>query len=298
MKNSILLIFLFIGCSIKAQVQQNINKPSGTVSNSISEVDSIRFNATGDSMQVVMQGGETVSHVLSEIDSVTFFTITDPSAHSCGASNVHNPDLEFGTMTDQEGNVYRTIVIGTQEWMAENLNTGTYRNGEPIPTGLSDIQWNTAGTASGIFGACANFNNNEQNSCPFGKLYNFYAVTDPRNLCPTGWHVPTDDEWTILTSFLGGEEIAGGKMKSTGLQYWNSPNQDASNESGFSGLAGGMRYNFGLFDLSGFFGLWWSSTSLDGGGLAWFRSLSYSTEDIQRGNNSWEFGYSIRCLKD
>jgi len=100
--------------------------------------------------------------------------------------------------------------------------------------------------------------------------------------------VPTDDEWTILTSFLGGEDIAGGKMKSTGLQYWNSPNQDASNESGFSGLAGGVRYNFGLFDLSGFFGLWWSSTSLDGGGLAWFRSLSYSTDDVQRGNDSWE----------
>jgi len=122
MRIRILFLFLPWCLELQAQIQQNINKPSGTVSNAIAEIDSIRFNAAGDEMQVVLQSGETVSHVLGEIDSVTFFTLTDPSAHSCGASNVHNPDLEFGTMTDQEGNVYRTIVIGTQEWMAENLN--------------------------------------------------------------------------------------------------------------------------------------------------------------------------------
>ena len=157
MRNYLILICVALSMGLQAQIQQNINKPSGTVSNALAEIDSIIFNAAGDEMQVVLQGGETINHLLGEIDSVTFFTITDPSAHSCGASNLHNPDLEFGTMTDQEGNVYKTIVIGTQEWMAENLNTGSYRNGDPIPIGITDSDWFNAGNLS--LAACAYFRN-------------------------------------------------------------------------------------------------------------------------------------------
>ena len=296
MRNYFILFCVTLSIGLQAQIQQNINKPSGTVSNPIAEIDSIIFNAAGDEMQVILQGGEILSHLLGEIDSVTFFTITEPSAHSCGASNVHNPDLEFGTMTDQEGNVYKTIVIGTQEWMAENLNTGTYRNGDPIPIGITDSDWFNAGNLS--LAACAYFNNDILYGCPHGKLYNFYAVADPRNLCPTGWHVPTDDEWTILTSFLGGEDIAGGKMKISGVQWWFGPNQDATDESGFSAMASGIRSVFGSFDVMGYFNRYWSSTYIDFGGMAWFRGLSYSTDDVWRSTDQWRNGYSVRCLKD
>jgi uncharacterized protein (TIGR02145 family) len=167
-------------------------------------------------------------------------TTTGTTLHTCGAPNVHNPDLTYGSMTDQEGNVYKTIVIGTQEWMAENLNASIYRNGDAIATGLSDADWeNTINTQQG---AWAYYNNDASYACPYGKLYNWYACVDARQLCPVGWHVPTDAEWTVLTDYLGGESVAGGKMKTTGTSLWNSPNQGATNSSGFSAVPGGNRY--------------------------------------------------------
>jgi uncharacterized protein (TIGR02145 family) len=215
----------------------------------------------------------------------------------CGADSVHNPAKTYGTMTDQQGNVYKTIVIGTQEWMAENLKTTIYRNGDAIANVTGNNQWYFLTT-----GAWCSYNNNSQYDCPYGKLYNWYAVADPRNVCPTGWHVPTDAEWTTLTSFLGGEAVAGGKLKSTGLQYWVSPNQDATNESGFSGLPGGYRYIFGTFNYFGYYGSWWSSTEIDTG-TAWYRLLLfndgsvYSTEASSYGNFKHR-GFSVRCLRD
>ena len=122
---------------------------------------------------------------------------TSTAEHTCGTLNVHNPDLIYGTMTDQEGNVYKTIVIGTQEWMAENLNTGVYRNGDAIVTDLDNAAWGA--TTSG---AWSYYNNDASFACPYGKLYNWFACTDSRGLCPTGWHVPSDAEWTTLTNFL------------------------------------------------------------------------------------------------
>jgi uncharacterized protein (TIGR02145 family) len=135
------------------------------------------------------------------------------SFHNCGATNVHNPDKTYGTMTDQQGNVYKTIVIGTQEWMAENLKTSIYRNGEAIANVTDGNQWSGLTT-----GAWCYYENNSQYDCPYGKLYNWFAVSDSRKVCPTGWHVPTQGEWTTLTNYLGGESIAGGKMKSTSSQ--------------------------------------------------------------------------------
>ena len=162
-------------------------------------------------------------------------------AHTCGATSVHNSDKTYGTMTDQEGNVYKTIVIGTQEWMAENLKTSIYRNGDVIENVTNNVQWSNLTT-----GALASYNNDSQYDCPYGKLYNWYAVADPRHVCPTGWHEPTDGEWTMLTDYLGGEAVAGGKMKSTFTQYWLYLNQYATNESGFSALPGGYSGNSGF----------------------------------------------------
>jgi uncharacterized protein (TIGR02145 family) len=196
-------------------------------------------------------------------------TSTGTTLHTCGTPNVHNPDLTYGSMTDQEGNVYKTIMIGTQEWMAENLNTSIYRNGDAIPTGLSNAEWDS--TINTQQGAWAYYNNDASYACPYGKLYNWYACVDARQLCPVGWHVPTDAEWSVLTDYLGGESVSGGKMKTTGL--WSAPNTGATNSSGFSAAPGGARTQVGdCFDCPGDNGYWWSSSE-GGTYFAWCRFL-------------------------
>jgi uncharacterized protein (TIGR02145 family) len=218
------------------------------------------------------------------------------SNHSCGAQNIHNPDLTYGTMTDQEGNVYKTIVIGTQEWMAENLNTSRYRNGDLIPTNLQFSQWQSTNA-----GAWAYYDDSDSISCPYGKLYNGYACIDSRNLCPIGWHIPTDGEWTILSNFLGGESVAGGKLKTIGVQsdssgLWIPWNIGATNSSGFSGEAGGVRdgnsYTY-LMQL----GYYWSSGSSTSSNL-WSRTITFQSSAFIRTSEYKMFGFSVRCLRD
>ena len=293
MKKIFFYLLLFSSIISVAQTQQNINKNSGTVSNAISTIDSIRFTGSSTTMEVVLQNGTVVSHSISDILNVNFIIANQDS---CDATNVFNPNLSYGSMTDQEGNVYKTIVIGTQEWMAENLKTSIYRNGEPIATNLTDVEWeNTPNTQ---IGAWAFYNNDSQYDCPYGKLYNWFAVADPRHVCPTGWHEPTDGEWTILTDYLGGGSVAGGKMKSTGTQYWLDPNQDATNESGFSGLPGGVRIPSQFFNF-GNTGYWWSSSeneTID----AWERNIGYNNGIAYRGNGDGDKVncLSVRCLRD
>jgi uncharacterized protein (TIGR02145 family) len=206
-------------------------------------------------------------------------------------------------VTDQNGNSYTTIVIGTQEWMAENLRTTTYANGDPIPNVTDNTAWTQLTT-----GAWAHYNNDSQYENPYGKLYNWYAVADPRNVCPTNWHVPTDAEWNTLVGYLdpsydpeaiGTQSLtAGGKMKSTGTQYWQTPNEGATNESGFSGLPGGYRNNNnGNFNFLGNNGFWWSASE-SGAEFAWGRNLGNNVADIYRTNYDKRFGFSVRCLRD
>ena len=223
---------------------------------------------------------------------------TGITAHSCGADSVNNPAKTYGAITDQQGNVYKTVVIGNQEWMAENLNTSIYRNGEAIANITDNNQWLSLNT-----GAWCYNDNDSQYDCPYGKLYNWYAVADPRNVCPTGWHVPTDAEWSVLINYLdpntdGISNVAGGKLKSIGLQYWRSPNQDATNESGFSGLPGGGRHDDdGVFYNVGIFGNWWSSTET-GTNDAWYRTLHCSLDGAYRNYTNEHYGFSVRCLRD
>jgi uncharacterized protein (TIGR02145 family) len=215
------------------------------------------------------------------------------SSASCGATNVHNPNLTYGSMTDQDGNTYKTIVIGTQEWMAENLKASHYRNGDLIPVVTNPNTW--AGLSTGA--TCWYNNDSATYNCPYGKLYNWYAAVDARNLCPAGWHVPTDAEWTTLGNYLGGDAIAGGKMKSTGTQYWQSPNTAADNSSGFSGLPGGYRANYGTFFDIGNYGFWWSSTEFDPN-FAWYRYLDYGYGNVYIGYSYKLDGFSVCCLRD
>lgn len=197
-----------------------------------------------------------------------------------------------------DGYTYSSIVLGNgQEWMAENLRTTVYANGDFIPNETDATQWSTLTT-----GAWTHYNNESQYEYPYGKLYNWFAVADPRNVCPTGWHVPSDAEWSLFINYLdpnadGGwvGNTAGGKMKSPGTQYWQSPNQDATNESGFSGLPGGWASAFGGF---GQLGTWWSSTESNAGFSAWQRLLGYGVGSVTRSGGIETGGSSVRCLKD
>ena len=205
-----------------------------------------------------------------------------------GGGIVTNP----GAGVNFNGYTYTSIVLGNgQEWMAENLRTTTYANGDLIPN-VTGTQWGNLTT-----GAWVHYNNDSQYENPYGKLYNWYTVDDPRNVCPTGWHVPTDAEWTVLSDYLGGEAVAGGKMKSTGTQYWSTPNIDATNESGFSGLPGGHRLDVGTFHDIGYGGFWWSSTEIDPTN-AWCRTLYYLDGAVNGNSNGKVDGLSVRCLRD
>ena len=203
-----------------------------------------------------------------------------------------NPDLTYGTVTDSEGNIYKTIQIGTQVWMAENLKTTRYRNGDPIPNIIGDGEWSGLNTGAYCY---ENF--------IYGYFYNWYAVNDSRSIAPAGWHVPTEAEWTILTNFLGGENIAGSKLKETGIIHWMELNDDATNESGFTALPGGYRRSFyskyeGSFEPQGRTGSWWSSTESDKLS-AWTRSAHYFNIKVaDKSSIAKTFGISVRCLKD
>ncbi len=193
-------------------------------------------------------------------------------------------------ITDIDGNTYRTIRIGDQCWMAENLRTGHYRDGSAIPNVRDNSEWsNLRG------GAWSLYDNNSGSETTYGKLYNWYAVEDGRGLCPTGWSVPGNAAWTQMSNYLGNN--AGGKLKTTGTQYWRSPNTGATNTSGFSALPGGGRFSLGTFLSSGDDGYWWSSTE-SGATEAWSRRLSSLNGNISSYNSHKHFGFSVRCVRD
>ena len=184
------------------------------------------------------------------------------------------------------------VRIGTQVWMKKNLNVDKFRNGDLIPHAKSNEEWQAAGRNQ--MPAWCYYENDPSNGTRYGKLYNWYAVIDSRGLAPHGWHIPSDAEWTQLTDFLGGEAIAGKKMKSSGR--WKN-NGNGSNESRFSGFPGGFRYGIGTFDAKGYYGNWWSSTESNLGN-AWDRNLGYGLDSVGRYNDDKKGGFSVRCLKD
>lgn len=194
------------------------------------------------------------------------------------------------TVTDIDGNVYQTTTICNQTWTTTNLNVTKYRNGDVIPQVTTQSAW-----ASLTTGAWCYYNNDPSTETVYGKLYNWYAINDARGLAPDGYHIPTDAEWTILTSCLG--ENAGGKMKETSITYWENPNTGANNSSGFTGLPTGFRGDNGTFVSKGYFGYWWSSTVFNSTN-AWSRGLQYNNSDVNRINVNKKTGVAVRCLRD
>ena len=196
-----------------------------------------------------------------------------------------------GNVIDMDGNVYPTIIIGSQEWMAENLRVTHYRNGDAIAHFTSNIAWHLPGG-----GAYCWYNNNESSfKLLSGALYNYYAVTDSRNICPNGWHVPTDAEFTTLSAYLGGDAVAGGKMKSD--IKWTFPNTGATNANSFSAQSGGYRNNAGTFLLNGGYGYYWSTTPATSGN-AKHLGLYYNDPALFRFDGDQLNGLSVRCLRD
>ena len=185
-----------------------------------------------------------------------------------------------------------TIVIGTQQWMNKNLDVAFYRNGEPIPQVTDATAWAALTT-----GAWCYYNNDPIQGNKYGKLYNWYAVNDPRGLAPQGWHIPSDAEWTILETTLGGSSVAGGKMKEAGIVNWTSPNTAGNNNSGFVALPGGYRISSGTFSNLGISGYWWSASE-NLISFAWSRNLFNNVGDINKGYVNKQFGFSVRCLRD
>lgn len=185
-----------------------------------------------------------------------------------------------------------TVTIGNQVWMAKNLDVDHYRNGDLIPEVKDSAQWANLTT-----GAWCYYNNDTANGAIYGKLYNWHAVNDSRGLAPDGWHVPSDAEWTLLSTYLGGESVAGGKLKEAGTTHWQSPNKDATNEIGFTALPCGIRYWYGAFNGIGLWGNWWSSTEY-GTSNAWFRGLGCDYSYLYRYSIDKEEGFSVRCVKD
>jgi uncharacterized protein (TIGR02145 family) len=153
------------------------------------------------------------------------------------ASINFNPSITYGSLIDQDGNNYKTVTIGTQVWMAENLKTTKYRNGDPIANVADNTEWENLTT-----GAYCTYDNDLKKLNAYGHLYNWHAVSDARNIAPEGWHVATDAEWTILNNYLGGGIASGDKLKETGAIHWNYSNSE-TNESGFTALPGGFRNN-------------------------------------------------------
>jgi uncharacterized protein (TIGR02145 family) len=196
-----------------------------------------------------------------------------------------------GQVTDVEGNIYPTITIGTQTWMVENMRTSKFNDGTDIPIITSNAEWSNLDTP----GYCW-YDNDESNKDTYGALYNTFTINTDK-LCPVGWHVPSDAEWTILTDNLGGEDEAGGKMKETGTTHWNSPNTGATNSSGFSGLPGGHRGSNGAFQNLGNTGNWWSTTILD---TLYTRNryLQYDKAEVFRHYGNNKGGFTVRCISD
>jgi uncharacterized protein (TIGR02145 family) len=216
---------------------------------------------------------------------------------------VFNPDLTYGTVSDIDGNTYNTIQISTQVWMAENLKTTKYNDGTAIPLVADEIAW----AALSSPGYCWYNNDEAIYKATFGALYNWYVVDSAsnggKNVCPSGWHVPSNAEWTTLTTYLGGEDVAGGKLKETGFSHWSMPNEGATNESGFTALPSGYRndktgFHWGIWYDNGIAGIWWSSTNSDKP-TVYSRSVHYDYSSILITYDvGIHFGNSVRCLKD
>jgi len=236
-----------------------------------------------DTLYVYKAGAVAYKSVIATVDSITFQKVYPPAPT---------------TVTDFDGNVYQTVVIGTQTWMVENLKTTHYRNGDPITNITDNTAW--VNTYSGFIGAWCDYANNAANGTKYGHLYNWYAVANVANLAPAGWHIPSPAEWTTLSNYLGGTYAAGGELKEAGIVNWVTPNTGATNSSGFTALPGGYRgASDGVFGGIGTSAQFWTSTGNQAGDyMGTYYYLLNTDGYFVPTSNYVTFGFSVRCIKD
>lgn len=228
----------------------------------------------------------------------------NPDDYTNNSKTMGKPCPDMPTVTDIDGNTYNTVLIGDQCWMQENLKVTHYPNGNAIPYITSNSAWGALGDNNTDDAYC--YYDNNTNS-EYGALYSYAAAiadswerdnSHEQGICPNGWHLPTDPEWTVLTDYLGGSIVAGGKMKESGTLHWNSPNTGTTNESVFTALPGGDRNDdSGTFSSAGNTGYWWSAAE-SSSYYAWYRSLFYSSAYVRRFSGNKSGGFSVRCTRD
>lgn len=238
-------------------------------------------------------GAGSFTSTLSQLNGGTIYYVRAYAVNLAGVG--YGMTMSFTTLlADIEGNIYQIVKIGNQTWMKENLKVKKYNNGDPILT-TSPHNLDISSEVSPKYHWA--YAGNDNNVATYGRLYTWYAATDNRKICPVGWHVPTDEEWTTLANHLGGVTVAGGKLKESGTSHWSTPNTSASNESGFTALPSGDRiYNGAYFDLNNY-GNWWSST-LSSSNIGWYIYLGFNSGEMTKHKNSAQDGFSIRCVKD
>jgi len=338
MKTILFTILVFFNISILFAQNQtpevsNVTFTQRTDSSFIVDIYYDLYDADGDTMTVTMQvsadAGATWDFPCEQISSdVGTNILSGTGKHIVWDFGAEHPQtysdqiqiktiaddnysgFETGTVTDIDGNVYKTVKIGNQWWMAENLRVTHYATGDPIPNVTDNTEWKNLTT-----GAWCAYKNDDNNIETYGLLYNWYAINDSRNIAPAGWHVPTDEEWKELEMHLGMSQSEaggigcyrgtdeGGKMKATGTiengdGLWYAPNTGATNESGFTALPGGFRScSYGSFGGIGSEGYWWSATEYSSA-VALHRFLCYNHSEVYRGNIRKQAGFSVRCVRD
>lgn len=299
MKCFFLALFVSLGLFTKAQIIQSVNTLGQPVLNQVARIDSVVFDVVNQQM-VIIKSDSLQSFSLSDIVNVTFGGSINPIQATCGADSVHNPSelINYGVLIDQDQHVYRTLILGPYEFMAENLNTAHYRNGDPILHAEENSVWSDLHLDS--TGAWAYYDNNPAMECPYGKLYNWYAVADPRGICPLGWHVPSDAEWSDFVTYFGvGSAIAGGPMKSTGYLYWDFPNEGAINERGFAALPGGQRTMGGGYIQMRINSFWWLVDEYIPNPMsAYYKSVRFQEVGLYTHYTNKRVGNSVRCMRD
>ena len=294
--------------TFKVDVYYNVNDPDGddmTITIQVSDDNGASWNVSCDSVS-----GDIGSDVSSGSDKHIVWDFAAEHPQTFGEQFrikiIADDDNSTGTVTDIDGNVYKTIKIGDQWWMIENLKVTHYQNGDSIPNVITgNDEW--AGLSTGAY--CI-YNNNASYTDTYGYLYNWYAVDDNRNIAPAGWHVPTDEEWKQLEMYLGMSQSEadnnrwrgtneGSKMAgNASLWYYGDlKNNAAFSESGLSALPGGFCYLTGTFSVIGYYAYFWSSSEYSSS-TAWFRGLDYDGSDVYRDVTSKRYGFSVRCVRD
>jgi len=250
---------------------------------------------TADSRTLDGSGSGSFKSDLSFLTPNTYYTVRAYATNSAGTAygnevNFLTTEIITGTVDDIDGNTYKTVTIGNQVWMAENLKTTKFNDGTDIPNVTGQTEWKNLYTP----GYCW-YDNNAEYKSTYGALYNWYAVATGK-LCPVGWRVPSTDQWTALTTYLGGEYLAGDKLKEEGNQHWKNFNDAANNVSGFTALPGGGRIdgNFTFIERSG---AWWSSTAFNEE-KAYLREMDDIVVEVMTGYLSKKEGLSVRCIKN